>query len=81
MEYSTEIKNGEKLYTDGNIDVFVRPLNILFVQDSPCIRNYKMATALRTRGHRVSLAYTMKRLSESYRGLSDETYRAAIGRI
>ena len=50
------------------------PLNILFVQESPCIRNYKMATALRLRGHRVSLAYTKARLSQMYSGLSDDVY-------
>jgi phenylacetate-CoA ligase len=55
-----------------------KPLNILFVQDAPCIRNYKMATALRSRGHRVSLAYTTKCLSESYAGLSDDTYDRSI---
>ncbi|MBG0775029.1 MAG: glycosyltransferase [Desulfovibrionaceae bacterium] len=55
-----------------------RPLNVLFVQNAPCIRNYKMATALRARGHRVSLAYTLKRLSERYPGLSDATYDANI---
>ena len=68
----------KKNQSHSNIDVLVQPLNILFVQDSPCIRNYKMATALRPRGHRVSLAYTMKRLSESYSGLSDETYDECI---
>lgn len=56
----------------------VQPLNLLFVQDAPCIRNYKMATALRSRGHRVSLAYTEKRLSDCYTGLSDDTYNECI---
>lgn len=50
------------------------PLNILFLQNSPCIRNYKMATALRAKGHRVSLGYTIKLLSQRYPGLSDDTY-------
>lgn len=49
-------------------------LNILFLQNTPCIRNYKMATALRSRGHRVSLGYTINRLSQRYPGLSDDTY-------
>lgn len=49
-------------------------LNILFLQNTPCIRNYKMATALRSRGHRVSLGYTANRLSQRYPGLSDDTY-------
>lgn len=56
----------------------LQPLNILFVQDAPCIRNYKMATALRSRGHRVSLVYTDKLLSERYTGLSDSTYNECI---
>lgn len=51
-----------------------KALNILFLQNSPCIRNYKMATALRTKGHRVTLGYTQKRLSQRYSGLSDDTY-------
>ena len=53
-------------------------LNILFVQNSPCIRNYKMAKALRSKGHRVSLAYTDKPLSRMYPGLSDDAYDDSI---
>ena len=49
-------------------------LNILFVQEWPCIRNYKMATALRGKGHRVSLAYAKAKLSQMYVGLSDDLY-------
>ena len=60
------------------IEVSGKPLNILFVQESPCIRNYKMATALRSRGHRVSLAYTKARLSQMYKGLSDDVYNECI---
>jgi phenylacetate-coenzyme A ligase PaaK-like adenylate-forming protein/Flp pilus assembly protein TadD/glycosyltransferase involved in cell wall biosynthesis len=56
------------------IEITEKPLNILFVQEAPCIRNYKMATALRSRGHRVSLAYTKARLSQMYKGLSDDVY-------
>ncbi len=56
----------------------LRPLNILFVQDAPCIRNYKMATALRSRGHRISLAYTRARLSQVYPALSDDVYHQCI---
>lgn len=55
-----------------------RPLNILFVQEAPCIRNYKMATALRSRGHSVSLAYTKARLSQMYKGLGDDVYNRCI---
>lgn len=55
-----------------------KPLNILFVQEAPCIRNYKMATALRSRGHRVSLAYTKARLSQMYKSLSDDVYNECI---
>ena len=55
-----------------------RPLNILFVQEAPCIRNYKLAAALGRRGHRVSLAYTQARLSQMYPGLSDEVYHQCV---
>ena len=48
--------------------------NILFVQEFPCIRNYKMANALRSRGHQVTLAYTKARLSQVYKGMSDDVY-------
>lgn len=60
------------------IQVTERPLNILFVQEAPCIRNYKMATALRSRGHRVSLAYIKAPLSVMYEGLSDDVYNECI---
>lgn len=50
------------------------PLKILFLQPSPCIRNYKIAKALRQKGHLVSLAYFDKKLSEVYGGLSDSIY-------
>ncbi|MBN1827856.1 MAG: glycosyltransferase [Deltaproteobacteria bacterium] len=53
-------------------------LKILFVQEAPCIRNYKMATALRARGHSVTLAYTKAPLSKMYPGLSDDVYSACI---
>jgi len=49
-------------------------LNILFLQNSPCIRNYKYATALRKKGHNVSLAYTDIKLSQRYKNLDDDTY-------
>jgi glycosyltransferase involved in cell wall biosynthesis len=52
--------------------------NVLFVQESPCIRNYKMATALRKRGHRVTLAYSRARLSQMYPGLTDDVYSGLI---
>ena len=50
-------------------------LNILFVQDQPCIRNYKQACALKKLGHAVALAYSRGRLSECYE-FSDFTYSA-----
>jgi 2-polyprenyl-3-methyl-5-hydroxy-6-metoxy-1,4-benzoquinol methylase/glycosyltransferase involved in cell wall biosynthesis len=53
-------------------------LNILFVQEAPCIRNYKMANALRSRGHKISLAYTKARLSQMYKGLRDDVYNECI---
>lgn len=55
-----------------------RPLSILFVQEAPCIRNYKLASALTLRGHRVSLAYSKAKLSQMYKGLSDDTYHECI---
>ncbi len=54
------------------------PLNILFVQEAPCIRNYKTAKALRARGHRVTLAYGKARLSQVYPSLSDDVYDECI---
>jgi tetratricopeptide (TPR) repeat protein len=54
------------------------PLDILFVQEAPCIRNYKTAKALRERGHRVSLAYTKAKLSQVYPALSDDVYTECI---
>ena len=54
------------------------PLNILFAQEAPCIRNYKMATALRSLGHRVTLAYTKARLSQMYKGLGDDVYNECV---
>ena len=59
-------------------DTPARRFKILFVQESPCIRNYKMARALRGRGHSVSLAYTRLRLSQMYKGLSDEVYERCV---
>ncbi|MFP4053895.1 MAG: tetratricopeptide repeat protein, partial [Phycisphaerae bacterium] len=53
-------------------------LNILFVQDVPCIRNYKTATALRSRGHRVTLCYVRTRLGDIYQGIGDDTYDAVF---
>ncbi len=53
-------------------------LKILFIQDSPCIRNYKYAAALRKRGHKVTLAYFEKKLSERYNGMSDDVYDNSI---
>ena len=47
------------------------PLNILFVQTSPCIRNWKLARGLRDMGHRVTLAYSAKSLDEAYPGIED----------
>ncbi|MFH1137842.1 MAG: methyltransferase domain-containing protein [Pseudomonadota bacterium] len=55
-----------------------KPFNILFVQEFPCIRNYKMANALRSRGHGVTLGYTKARLSQVYKGMSDNVYTANI---
>ena len=47
-------------------------LNILYVQNSPCIRNYKQALAMRGRGHKVTLGFTDNSLSQQYLGMNDE---------
>ncbi len=62
---------------DSMLDHYRAPakqFNILFVQESPCIRNYKIATALVQRGHKVSLAYSKAKLSQMYKDLSDSVY-------
>ncbi|QLA16084.1 glycosyltransferase family protein [Desulfolutivibrio sulfoxidireducens] len=59
-------------------DIRTRPLRVLFVQRSPCIRNYKMAQALGARGHTIVLAYTTELLSERYPGLSDDVYAQSV---
>ncbi|MCB2184814.1 MAG: glycosyltransferase [Deltaproteobacteria bacterium] len=53
-------------------------LKILFVQEVPCVRNYKMARALLARGHQVTLAYGRFRPSEVYPGLDDGLYTACV---
>ncbi len=55
-----------------------RKLKILFLQPSPCIRNYKYAVALKKRGHEVTLLYTDRKLSEVYPNLDDNTYKESI---
>lgn len=52
-------------------------LNILFVQEIPCIRNYKMAKALKSKGHSISLAYKKAKLSDLY-NLDDDVYDELI---
>jgi glycosyltransferase involved in cell wall biosynthesis len=47
--------------------------NVLFVQDLPCIRNYKECKALKSRGHGVALAYVQGPISQIYQ-LSDDVY-------
>lgn len=59
------------------VELASRRLKVLFVQDSPCIRNFKIASALGARGHEVTLAYTQRKLSQMY-NLSDETYAASV---
>jgi hypothetical protein len=48
--------------------------NILFVQRSPCIRNYKIATALKSYGIKVTLAYTKSSLEKMYGISSSSVY-------
>lgn len=69
---------GPKLPQAPRLELTDSPLNILFVQEGPCIRNYKTATALRARGHRVTLGYTKMLLSQMYKGLSDSVYNECI---
>ncbi len=89
LEKSLELNSGQETVKESlsmikdktkasRIEVCENPLNILFVQEAPCIRNYKMASALRARGHRVSLVYTKARLSQVYKGLSDDVYNECI---
>jgi len=54
------------------------PLNILFYQPSPCIRNRKQAAALRHKGHRVTLAYSVATLEQVYGIPDDEVYSATV---
>lgn len=63
---------------EGQNKLKFEKFNILFVQEAPCIRNYKMATALRSKGHRVTLAYVKVRLSQMYKELNDDTYTSCI---
>lgn len=89
LEKSLELNSGQETVKESlsmikdktkasRIEVCENPLNILFVQEAPCIRNYKMASALRARGHRVSLVYTKARLSQVYKGLSDDVYNECV---
>ena len=81
LELSKELNTRMKgIQTPNNEQTTPRiaPLKILFVQESPCIRNYKMATALRSRGHSVSLAYTKARLSQMYPALDDNVYNSCF---
>ena len=55
-----------------------QPLNILFVQSGPCVRNYKECRALSSRGHRVSLAFSQLSHEQSlpcFRNPYRETFR------
>lgn len=67
-----------ELEQSDHIQSETNSLNILFVQETPCIRNYKMAKALRSRGHRVSLAYTRSPLSQAYKDLNDDVYTKCL---
>lgn len=65
-------------YQEKTVAVNGNKLNILFIQDSPCIRNFKYAMALKKRGHNVTLAYFLKKLSERYPGLNDNVYASSV---
>lgn len=74
---------------DGSIPLYVenlkfaktktdkQSLNILFVQDLTCIRNYKLANALKKAGHKVTLAYGKAKLSDIYKK-DDSIYEQII---
>jgi hypothetical protein len=53
-------------------------MRILFFQESPCIRNWKMANALTTKGHEVDLMYVVRRPSDMYNGLNEGIYGKMI---
>ena len=53
-------------------------MKVLFVQKHPCIRNYKIAVALKKKGVQVDLAYTHLPISKMYPGLSDSVYSKNI---
>jgi len=52
-------------------------MKILFLQEAPCIRNWKMAVALRGKEHHVALGYVVKTINGMY-GLPDESYSENI---
>ncbi len=86
-QYLNNLVNSKKTFSPGDSDVMksnkaeeenIDALNILFVQDAPCIRNYKYAAALKKKGHKVALAYFIEKLSERYKGMSDSVYTESI---
>ena len=61
----------------SDISVRADRYRILFVQDEPCIRNYKECRALRSLGHSVSVAYSRRRLVQVL-PLSESVYDDTI---
>jgi glycosyltransferase involved in cell wall biosynthesis len=49
-------------------------LKILFFQQTPCIRNIKMATALTSKGHSISLVYIGLGPGEKFPGMDERIY-------
>ncbi|MBN1970047.1 MAG: tetratricopeptide repeat protein [Candidatus Delongbacteria bacterium] len=56
----------------------VRKLKILFIQSPPCIRNYKMAKALKSRGHKVTLLYGLTAIDQIYKWVDLSVYNEVI---
>jgi glycosyltransferase involved in cell wall biosynthesis len=53
-------------------------MKILFFQHAACIRNWKIASALRSKGHEVDLMYVVSKPFDRYRGLDERVYEKAI---
>ncbi len=78
IEAKKGLEEVKKFVSEKEVTGRENKLNILFVQEFPCIRNYKMAKALKSKGHKVSLAYTRGKLSQVYKNLDDDVYYELI---
>jgi hypothetical protein len=55
-----------------------KPMRILFFQEAVCIRNWKMANALQSKGYKVDLMYVRGELSDTYKGLDEGIYEKVM---